>query len=228
MTGRLYIPAGCIELSIPDIYMPTSIISGVNMAPRRPLSVIRLEAARPTLGEVFWGLTPPWLETLDHAPHCARAEGLRQRRMFRDAIRSRRCLIPAAGIYAWQPKPGYKQPYLITRADRSPMLLAGIWCRFHTTLTDYNDSFALISVSSPAFLAGLSERLPVLVRPEDAHHWLDPQTSEESIDHLLKPASGELLGAFPVSRRVNNPSQQDPSCAHPIGVMRRHQPEQEI
>lgn len=228
MTGRLYIPPACIEQAVPDLYVPTSIISGVNMAPRRPLSVIRLEAARPTLGEAFWGLTPPWLKVLDHAPHCARAEGLSQRRMFSDAIRSRRCLVPAAGIYAWQPRPGYKQPHLITRADRSPMLLAGIWCRFHTTLTDYNDSFALITVPSPTFLEPLSDRLPALIRPEDSRLWLDPQTPEDIINNQLKPASGELLGAFPVSRRVNNPREQDPSCAHPIGIMRRHKPEQEI
>ncbi|ALM53859.1 SOS response-associated peptidase [Halomonas huangheensis] len=228
MTGRLYITAASVEQAVPDLYVPTDVISGVNMAPRQPLSVIRLEAARPTLGNAFWGLTPPWLTVLDQAPHCARAEGLAQRPMFRDAICSRRCLVPAAGVYAWQPRPGYKQPHLITHADRRPMLLAGIWCRFHTTLTDYNDSFALITVPSPAFLEPLSDRLPALITREDAHRWLDPQTPQEAVSDMLMPASRELLGAFPVSRRVNNPREQDPSCAHPIGIMRRDKPEQEI
>ncbi|MCO7216434.1 MULTISPECIES: SOS response-associated peptidase [unclassified Halomonas] len=221
MTGRLYIPARAIETALDDLDAPAQAISGVNMAPRRPLSIIRLEAGRPTLGIGFWGLTPPWLQVLDHAPHCARAESLDSRPMFRDAFRARRCLVPVAGAYAWQPRPNYKQPFLITRADRGPMLLAGLWCRFHTTLTDYNDSFALITVPSPGFLAPLTDRLPAVIAPGQARAWLDPQSDPEDLKSLLSPPPGELLGAFPVSRRVNNPQEQDPSCAHPIGKVWR-------
>ena len=227
MTGRLYIPHSCVESALPDMIAPVATISGVNMAPRQALSAIRLESGRPTLTQLFWGLTPPWLKVLDHAPHCARAESLDKRTMFREAFRARRCLIPVAGMYAWRPAPGYKQPYLITRADRGPLLLAAIWCRFHTTLCHYNDSFALITVPSPAFLEPLSERLPAIIPGDDAATWLNPDSSQEALEGLLKPTSGELLGAFPVSRRVNNPREQDPSCAHPIGRIMRQLPEQE-
>ncbi|MGQ7246838.1 SOS response-associated peptidase [Halomonas sp. V046] len=226
MTGRLYIPASSIDQALPDLYAPIEPICGVNLAPRRPLSVIRLDAGRPTLGNLFWGLTPPWLKVLDHAPHCARAESLKSRTMFREAFRARRCLVPAAGLYAWQPRPGHKQPYLITRADRGPLLLAGIWCRFHTTLSQYNDSFALITVPSPSFLAPLTDRLPAMVAPDAATAWLDPHTPAMELEAYLSPPTGELLGAFPVSRRVNNPREQDPSCAHPIGMMRRQSPKE--
>ncbi|APE31188.1 hypothetical protein BOX17_09640 [Halomonas aestuarii] len=227
MAGRLHIAPIDLERLLPDLVAESSLITGANLAPRRPLSLIRLEAGRPRLGSAFWGLTPPWLKVLDHAPHCARAEALQSRPMFREAFGARRCLVPATGIYAWKPQPRFKQPFLITRVDRGPLLLAGIWCRFHTTLSQYNDSLALVTVPTNALLAPVTDRLPAVIEPRDALRWLDPQTPTAEAQALLGPAPGELLGAFTVSRKVNDPANQDPTCAHPTGPMLRHHVQQE-
>ena len=112
MAGRLYIPPLDLPRLMPELRVDEAPITGVNLAPRRPLSIIRLEAGRPRLGNVFWGLTPPWLEVLDHAPHCARAESIAARPMFREAFAARRCLVPVGGIYVWKPQPRAKQPFL--------------------------------------------------------------------------------------------------------------------
>ncbi|MBF7052788.1 SOS response-associated peptidase [Halomonas sp. KAO] len=223
MAGRLHIAPIDISQLVPDLVMETPLLTGANLAPRRMLSGIRLEAGRPRLGQLFWGLTPPWLEVLDHAPHCARAESLASRRMFREAFHARRCLIPATGIYVWKPQPRFKQPFLVTRVDRGPLLLAALWCRFHTSLAEHTDSMALITVPTNGLLAPLSDRLPAAIPPAEARRWLDPQTPSEAAQAMLAPAPRELLGAFPVSRRVNNPANQDPACAHPVGPMLRHE-----
>ncbi|MDT8895131.1 SOS response-associated peptidase [Halomonas sp. I1] len=227
MAGRLYIPSLSLDRLLPDMVVHESLVTGNNLAPRQPLSLIRLEAGRPRLSRAFWGLTPSWLKVLDHAPHCARAESLESRAMFRDAFAARRCLVPVGGIYVWRPTPRAKQPYLVTRVDRGPLLLAGLWCRFHTTLTEYNDSLALITVPSPGLLAPLSDRLPAVIDAGDATHWLDPQTPTPEARQRLMPASEELLGAFPVSRGVNDPGNQEASCAYPIGPMLCRTSEQE-
>ncbi|PRY70787.1 SOS response-associated peptidase [Halomonas ventosae] len=227
MAGRLYIAPLELERLLPDLVAETTPITGANLAPRRPLSIVRLEGGRLRLVNAFWGLTPPWLKVLDHAPHCARAEALTTRPMFREAFDARRCLVPASGIYVWKPQPRFKQPFLVTRADRGPLLLAGLWCRFHTTLSEYNDSMALITVPTGSLLAPLTDRLPAVIAPEDARRWLDPQTPMTEAQSLLAPAPGELLGAFPVSRRVNDPANQDPACAHPTGPMLRQPMPQE-
>lgn len=221
MAGRLYIAPLELERLLPDLVAEAPLITGVNLAPRRPVSILRLEAGRPRRVNAFWGLTPPWLKVLDHAPHCARAEALTSRPMFREAIGARRCLVPVSGIYVWKPQPRFKQPFLVTRVDRGPLLLAGLWCRFHTTLTEYNDSMALITVPTAGLLAPLTDRLPAVIDPGNAQRWLDPRTPLAEAQALLAPAPGELLGAFPVSRRVNDPANQDPACAHPTGPMLR-------
>lgn len=175
MAGRLYIPSLPVDRLLPQLTVELPLLTGVNLSPRRMLSHIRMEAGSPRLSRAFWGLTPPWLGVLDHAPHCARAESLESRPMFHEAFTARRCLVPVGGIYVWKSQPRFKQPFLVTRIDRGPLLLAGLWCRFHTTLHEHTDSLALITVPTNALLAPLSDRLPAVIGPEDAGRWLDPQ-----------------------------------------------------
>ncbi|MCE8032929.1 MAG: SOS response-associated peptidase [Halomonas sp.] len=221
MAGRLYIPSLDMARLLPELRHEAPLLTATNLAPRRPVSHVKLEAGAACLTRVFWGLTPSWLKVLDHAPHCARAESLDARPMFRDAFNGRRSLVPVGGVYVWKSQPRFKQPFLVTRVDRGPMLLAGIWCRYHTDLTEYADSMALVTVPTNGFLAPLSDRLPALIDAADAMRWLDPETPHETAQALLHPAPRELLGAFPVSRRVNDPANQDPACAHPTGPMLR-------
>lgn len=218
MTGRLYVR----DNALPDAWAISAadpLVTSPNLAPRQGVSAIRWEQGERRLNTLFWGLTPPWLEILDHAPHCARAETLDTRPMFRDAFAARRCLIPVNGFYVWKIKPRGKQPYLITHVKRAPLLLAGIWCRYHTTLTAFADSMALITVPANAGLSPLTDRLPALIAPGDMDHWLNPATDTVEAKEQLIPAPLELLGAFPVSRHVNNPAYQSPACAHPVGPM---------
>lgn len=219
MAGRLHIAPLDLAQLMPDLTVDAPLVTSTNLAPRRMLSAIRLEAGHPHLGRLFWGLTPPWLEVLDHAPHCARAESLEARPMFREAFQARRCLVPASGVYVWKAQPRFKQPFLVTRADRGPLLLAAIWCRFHTSLAEHTDSLALVTVATSPLLAPLSDRLPAVIEPDSARRWLDPRTPPEAARTLLVTAREELLGAFPVSRRVNNPANQEAACAHPVGPM---------
>ncbi|MGC3875109.1 SOS response-associated peptidase [Halomonas sp. GXIMD04776] len=227
MAGRLHITSLSLDGLLPRLAVDQPLNTSPNLAPRRPLSIIRLEQGRPKLVDAFWGLTPPWLKVLDHASHCARVESLEERAMFREAFAARRCLIPVSGVYVWKALPRWKQPFLVTRVDRGPMLLGALWVRFHTTLTAYTDSTALITMPANPLLAPLTDRFPAVIDPSYAEAWLDPETPLEQVrDHLL-PAPLELLGAFPVSRRVNDPSCQDWACAYPTGNMARWQSEQE-
>ncbi|UYO75641.1 SOS response-associated peptidase [Halomonas qinghailakensis] len=221
MTGRLHVQRLALSRLVPSLTNAEPLIESPNLAPRQPVSAIRLEQGRHQLQPLFWGLTPPWLKVLDHAPHCARAETLNQRAMFSEAFSARRCVIPVSGFYIWKIQAHSKQPYLVTHVNRGPLLLGALWCRYHTTLTAFTDSTALISVPANACLSSLTDRLPVVIPPDALTRWLDPTTPAESLNSLLMPAPLELLGAFPVSKHVNNPAYQSLSCAHPVGPMLR-------
>lgn len=219
MTGRLCVRPDTIDKALPGLHQEQAPIISPNLAPRRGVSTVRLSKGSPRLNTLFWGLTPSWLAVLDHAPHCARAETLDSRPMFKDAFETRRCLVPVAGFYAWREGRRGKHPYLVTRVNRAPLLLAAIWCRYHTTEQTFHDSMALITVPANALLAPLSDRVPAVIAPDQMAQWLDPQSDLEQVNDLLAPAALELLGAFPVSKDVNNPACQASSCCHPIGAM---------
>jgi putative SOS response-associated peptidase YedK len=76
-----------------------------NIAPTQPVPVIRQNPKEPIreLSLVRWGLIPSWAKDPSVAAKMinARSETAATKPAFRDALKSRRCLIPADGFYDW-------------------------------------------------------------------------------------------------------------------------------
>jgi putative SOS response-associated peptidase YedK len=76
-----------------------------NIAPTQPIPVIR-QNPKETVRELSlmrWGLIPSWAKDSSVAAQTinARSETAATKPAFRDALKSRRCLIPADGFYEW-------------------------------------------------------------------------------------------------------------------------------
>lgn len=224
MAGRLHIgnidhPDWCRRAGLDWHATSHPVITSPNHAPRRPTTVIMLNGrGQCEPSSSFWGLTPSWLKQLDHAPHCARAEQLHERPMFRDALRQTRCIVPVTGVYVWQATQRGKQPFMVTHADRAPMLLAGIQT-WHVLGEQRRLTFALITTAVKAPLDALTDRLPVVIAPENIRTWLDDDQPDDRITSMLQPAPASLLGAFPVSRAINALDCQEWHCSYPTGPM---------
>jgi putative SOS response-associated peptidase YedK len=66
-------------------------------------------------------------------------------------------------------------------------------------------------------VAPIHNRMPVILHPEDYALWLDPDFDEkEALTTLLKPYPAEVMEAYPVSRRVNSPSNNEPGCIESV------------
>ena len=76
-----------------------------NIAPTQPIPVIRQNPKEPVreLSLMRWGLIPSWAKDSSVAAQMinARSETAATKPAFRDAFKSRRCLIPADGFYEW-------------------------------------------------------------------------------------------------------------------------------
>ena len=145
----------------------------------------------------------------------ARAETVPEKPSFRRAFRSRRCLILADGFYEWRKTYSGKQPYYMRMKDGSPFAFAGLWESWKNGREIR--SCAIITTEANELVGEVHNRMPVILHPEDYELWLDPDFGEkEPLADLLRPYPANEMEAYPVSRRVNSPSNDDPDCVRPV------------
>ena len=80
---------------------------------------------------------------------------------FKNAVRRRRCLIPADGYYEWHVADGRKRPYFIYRRDREPFGFAALAETWIGPNGEETDSVAIVTAAASPDLAVLHHRVPV-------------------------------------------------------------------
>ena len=75
-----------------------------NVAPTQPVPVVIIENGARHFRLMRWGLIPSWVKDPRQFTLLinARSETVLEKPAFKNAIRRRRCLIPADGYYEWQ------------------------------------------------------------------------------------------------------------------------------
>lgn len=136
----------------------------------------------------------------------ARAESVTERPIWRGALADRRCLIVADGFFEWQKRPdGAKQPFWITREDRAPFAFAGLASEWGTC--------AIVTTAAAPEIAGLHDRMPVMLDQDGEEAWLDPDVAASDAQELLVPFAGTAHIA--VSTAVNDARYDGPACLEP-------------
>jgi putative SOS response-associated peptidase YedK len=196
---------------------PSSIGASYNIAPTQGVPAVIAEDGKRKLGMLHWGLIPSWADDpgVGNRMINARAETVATKPSFRRAFRNHRCLMLADGFYEWQKGADGKQPYYIRMEDGSPFAFAGLW----ESWQDGKEirSATIITTDANDVVAPIHNRMPVILHPEDYELWLDPDFDErEPLTTLLKPYPTETMEAYPVSRRVNSPSNDEPSVIESV------------
>lgn len=196
---------------------PSSLAPSYNIAPTQQVATVLVEDSKRKLEMLHWGLIPSWADdpAIGNRMINARAETVATKPSYRSAFKSRRCLILADGFYEWKKTSDGKQPYHIRMEDGSPFAFAGLWESWH------NDreirSSTIITTDPNELLGEIHNRMPVILHPEDYEMWLDPDFNEkEPLTTLLKPYPASGMEAYPVSRYVNKPSNDQPQVIEPV------------
>ena len=176
-----------------------------NVCPTQTIPVVTADSGTRRLRAMRWGLVPAWYKTPTDGPLIinARSETIATKPAFRDAVRSRRCLIPASGFYEWAQGPrGSRLPWYFTRADGTPMALAGIWQTW-THDGQSLDTCAIVSTGAGPAMIGLHHREPVVVEPADWPLWLG-EAGHGAAVLMRASAPGILAPPFRVGTAVNS------------------------
>jgi len=189
-----------------------------NVAPTQPIPVVISNNGR-KFRLMRWGLWPAWVKDPRKFTLLinARAETVKEKPAFKNAIRRRRCLIPADGYYEWQTVGGGKRPYFIHRRDNSPIGFAGVAETWIGPNGEEVDTAAIVTAPASADLAALHHRVPVTITPDDFEFWLDCRSDEaDSVTPLMRgPDVGEFAW-HEISARVNHVVNDDAQLILPI------------
>src|SRR6202165_720644 len=190
-----------------------------NIARTQPIPVIILENGVRHFRLMRWGLLPGWVEDPRKCTLLfnARAETVREKPAFKNAMKRRRCLIPADGYYEWQASGKRKRPHFIHRRDGSPIGLAGLAETWIGPNGEELDTVAIVTAPASADLAVLHHRVPVTIAPDDFEHWLycGAHDAETAMALLKAPVEGEFVW-HEVSTRVNRGANDDAQLLLPI------------
>ena len=193
-----------------------------NIAPTQVVPVLVLGPEGRRLGALKWGLVPFWADdpSIGNRLINARSESVREKPSFREAFQRRRCLIPADGFYEWQSQEGGgpKTPYWIHRPGREPFTLAGLWDRWRPDEGEPLHTFTILTTRASDWMVPLHDRMPVIIGEADRDRWMSRDTSEEDAHAMLSPPSEDYFTAYPVSREVNKPANDDPGCIELVGA----------
>ncbi len=188
-----------------------------NIAPTQGVAAVLLEGGARRLEVLRWGLIPPWADDPQIGSRMinARAETAPEKPSFRRAFRERRCLIPADGFYEWKRTNGAKQPYYIRLEEGHPFAFAGLWESWKKDGGPEIRSCTILTTGPNALVGEIHDRMPVVLPPGSYDVWLDPEAERDELYGLLAPYPEDEMEAYPVSRFVNSPSNNDPRCVEP-------------
>ena len=167
------------------------------------------------LREGRWWLVPWWAKELPKQPMFnARIETADTTGAFKDAWKSKRCLVPADDFYEWTKNAddGGRDPWFIYQPGTAPFSFAGLWAR--------NDKLGVTSctiITMPAAepMSQLHDRQPAILAPDVYDAWLDPSTPAADVKTLLNRNLDGALEFHRVSRAVNSTKDRS-DAAHMI------------
>ena len=199
-----------------EIFSPPEESARYNVAPTQMVPVVRQDSMdNRTAAPLRWGLIPHWAkdQSIGSRMINARSETVHEKPAFRQAIRCRRCIVPAQGFYEWQATSTGKEPWYISPRDGLPFSLAGIWESWCPPGGEALETFSILTTEANSLMSPIHERMPVILHPTEFSQWLDVSITDPlCLRRLYQPFPPDLMQAWRVSKLVNSPAHDSEEC----------------
>ena len=152
--------------------------------PTDPVLVLKNEG-RTTTSLMIWGFVSEWskdpFDSSVAKPFNARAETVKEKRLFRSSWSNKRCLLPATGFF--------EKSYRISRKDSQPFWLAGIWNRWMSPEGSELETCCVLTTEPNELIKPLHNRMPVIIPNGFEEDWIASIKSQDdlrALEPLLK------------------------------------------
>ena len=185
-----------------------------NVAPQSVQPVVRLnrDTGRREFALLRWGLVPFWAKEakIGHSTINARAEEVAAKPAFREALKKRRCLVPADAFYEWQKLDSKTRlPFAFALKSGEPYAFAGLWESWRPKIGELLETFTILTTDPNELMEPVHNRMPVILELRDYDRWLDTDATERPPADLLRAFPAERMQAWRVSERVGNVRNND-------------------
>jgi putative SOS response-associated peptidase YedK len=191
-----------------------------NIAPTQSIAVVaRDREGTQRFRLMRWGLLPSFVKDPKQFPTLinARSDYVLVKASFHNAMRWRRCLIPADGFYELTGEKGKRRPFLLRPRESHLIAFAGIYERWRDGKGDEIYTVAILTCPSNRTVSALHDRMPVVLPPEHFAAWLDVKgTSPEEAAALLQCAPDDLFEAIEMHPKINDSKRDEQGILEPL------------
>lgn len=188
-----------------------------NVAPTHRLPLVTNQ--EPSKVNLYrWGLIPFWAkdEKIGYRMINARIETIMEKSAFKNAAKSRRCIVAMDGFYEWKKEGKSKTPYRITMQDDTLFCAAGLWESWTNHKGEEILTFTIITQPANELMQPLHDRMPAILTKDQERLWLDDEVPVVDLIDMITPYDSSLMLAYPVSSRVGNVRENDAALIEPV------------
>lgn len=200
--------------------LPKGVKPHYNISPTVSAPIIVSEDGSPVIKLMKWGLIAKDAKDTNsvfrYKTYNIPSEKIFSRHSWEQAVRQRRCLVPADGFYELN-ESGKKRAFYIQSIDKKPLTLAGIYSSWQDPEGTMHGTFSVVTIEANLDMPDSSSRMPIIIKSEDAERWLDSSVSDMgSLYDMLRSYPAGQLVAYEVSSAVHSPKADQPSLIERI------------
>ncbi len=184
-----------------------------NIAPGQEIAAVINDTCRKIIN-LKWGFIPTWAKdpAIGYRMINAKSETLAEKPSFREALKKRRCIIPATGFFEWNKSGKEKTPFYIHMKDDSFFSFAGLYEYWQDREGKTLSTCTIITTCSNTLINTIHNRMPVILSEEQALSWIDMSLDISDVLPLLIPYNPDEILMEEVSLLVNSPRNNSPEC----------------
>lgn len=189
--------------------MPKGLKKRYNIAPGQMSPVIVEHGRKQQIQMMKWGFIPQLAKNANsifrYKTFNARSEDVFGKSTWREAIRTRRCLVPSNGFYEWAVTADGKRPYFIQPKDQSLFSFAGVYSSWTDPDGVEWGTYSIVTTTPNKEIRTIHKRMPVILHPNDEALWLDPSITDAGILYdYMRPYPNDMLSLTEVGPEVNS------------------------